>query len=80
MQASAEDDCHCKQKGICDLQLTFININNYRKEVNACDVLCEIPRTHLQCNSSKLVRESPKLPIAARGQYYHPSARSGTHS
>lgn len=69
MQVSAEDDCHPKQKGRCDLQLTFININNYRKEVNTCDVLCVIFRTHLQCSSSMLVRESPKLPIVARGQY-----------
>lgn len=32
----------------------------------------EILRTHLQCNRSKSVRESPKLLITARGRYYHP--------
>lgn len=60
MQVSAEDDWHPKQKGRRDLQLAFININNYRKEVNTCDVLCVILRTHLQCNSSMLVKQSLK--------------------
>lgn len=45
MQVSAKEDCHPKQKGRRDLQLTFINTNNYRKEVNTCDVLCVILRT-----------------------------------
>jgi len=61
MQVSAEDDCHPKQKGRCDLQLTFININKYRNEVNTCDVLCVILRIHLQCNSSMLLECLPLL-------------------
>lgn len=55
MTASTEDDYHPKERGRCDLKLTLNNTNNYRKDVNTCEMLCKTIITYLLCNSSMLV-------------------------